>query len=275
MGTNILKALLSLRNVTDFSLSTHYGSTNRMNNMGIALEYFVKDVFCNSLDVRNISDKNRRHSNYLSYIGNANNPPDFMIREGDAVEVKKIINPRSGLALNSSYPKHKLYRDNPLITDICRQCEEWKVKDIIYAVGVVQENSVGSLWFVYGDCYAADKNIYERIRTGVVDGINSIEGVEFSITRELGRVNRVDPLGITYLRIRGMWGIENPTRVFDYLTDGWNEIPRIVSLMREEKYNSFPQDDRSALEQLNIVDDVQIRNPDNPAAFLVAKIIKF
>ena len=44
-----------------------------------------------------------------------------------------------------------------------------------------------------------------------------LQDVEFSETNELGRVNKVDPLGITYLRIRGMWGIENPIKVFNYV----------------------------------------------------------
>lgn len=270
--TNILKALANLRQVTNFSLPAHYGSANRMNSMGVALEHFIKDAFCSSLGIRNVAAKEREYSHYLSYIGNANNPPDFMIRGGDAVEVKKIGSSNSGLALNSSYPKNKLHRDNPLITDACRRCEEWEVRDIIYAVGVVGRSSIKSLWFVYGDCYAADRSVYEGTRSRIISGINSIEGIEFSQTRELGRVNRVDPLGITYLRIRGMWGIENPMKVFDYLETG-RRTPAIVALMRREKYLSFPEEDRTALERQNVVSDVRIKDPDNPAAYLDAKII--
>ena len=215
--TNILKALANLRKVNDFSLPAHYNSSNRMNSMGIALEYFVKDAFCSSIGLRDIAGKDGAYSEYLSYIGNANNPPDFMIENGDAVEVKKIQSFNSGLALNSSYPKNKLYSDSTLITDACRKCEDWSERDIIYAVGVVREKMLKLLWFVYGDCYAADRKIYETTRDKVIKGIQGIGSLEFSRTRELGRVNRVDPLGITYLRIRGMWGIENPIRVFDYL----------------------------------------------------------
>lgn len=272
-NTNVLKALANLKMVSNFSLPAHYGSANRMNSMGIALEYFIKDAFCGSLGLRSVADKEREYSRYLSYVGNANNPPDFMIRGGDAVEVKKIGSHNSGLALNSSYPKNKLHKDNPLITDACRECEEWETRDIIYAVGVVRRSRIESLWFVYGDCYAADKDVYERTRDKIISGINSIEGIEFSRTKELGRVNRVDPLGITYLRIRGMWGIENPMKVFNYLGTT-SQAPAIVALMRKGKYLSFPEADRRVLESQNLVSDIQIKNPDNPAAYLDAKIIK-
>jgi len=273
--TNILKALANLRKVDDFSLPAHYNSTNRMNSMGIALEYFVKDAFCGSIGLKDVASKDKAYSEYLSYIGNANNPPDFMIEKGDAVEVKKIQSFNSGLALNSSYPKNKLYADNPLITDACRQCEEWSERDIIYAVGVAKDKTLNLLWFVYGDCYAADKKIYEATRDKVLKGIQGINSLEFSRTRELGRVNRVDPLGITYLRIRGMWGIENPVKVFDYLKIERKNSPSILAIMREEKFNSFPRADREFLAGNGFVARaIKIKDPNNPAKLISAKIIE-
>lgn len=273
MATNLIKALVNLRKLKDFSLPAHYGGANRMNSMGIALEYFVKDAFCDSLKIKNFPDKEKEYSKHLSYIGNANNPPDFIIRSGDAVEVKKVQNANSGLALNSSYPKNKLYSNNPLIAKACRQCEDWDVKDIIYTIGVIKGKSLDSLWFVYGDCYAADKEVYEKVRNKIISGVQTIDSIEFSGTRELGRVNRVDPLGITYLRVRGMWGIENPAKVFNYLNLKTQHKPSILALMREEKFNSFPDEDKKLLKGA-IIKDVQIKNPDNPAEFIKAKIIE-
>ena len=37
----------------------------------------------------------------------------------------------------------------------------------------------------------------------IIAGVTQTTGIEFSPTKELGRVN-IDPLGITSLRIRGM-----------------------------------------------------------------------
>ena len=276
MQTNILKALANLQKVKSFSLPELYSGSNRVNNMGVALEYFVKDAFCDSYALKSLTDKDKAYSKILSYIGNANNPPDFIVRGGDAVEVKKIQSSHSGLALNSSYPKNRLYLDNPLITEACRQCEEWDEKDIIYTVGVVADGSIKLLWFVYGDCYAADRKVYEFARNKIISGIQGIGSIEFSETRELGRVNRVDPLGITYLRVRGMWGIENPTKVFNYLNFNQESAPSILALMRKQKFDSFPESDRASLEKLGNVQlsEVKIKDPDNPAKFIKAKAIK-
>jgi hypothetical protein len=38
-------------------------------------------------------------------------------------------------------------------------------------------------------------------------------------TKELGRYNKIDPLEITDLRIRGMYQVKHPTKVFDYLLE--------------------------------------------------------
>jgi len=219
MNTNLLIALKNIVDKPVTNLVSHYSSSNRMNNMGEALELYVKDIFCNSLEIETLAEKNEIFSKYFSYIGNQNNPPDLMIKGGDAIEVKKIESLNSGIALNSSYPKNKLYSDSAMITKACRECEEWTEKDLLYVVGVTKNDILKSLWFVYGDCYAASSDCYERIRTKISSGLRELADVEFSETNELGRVNRVDPLGITYLRIRGMWHIENPNKVFDYVAE--------------------------------------------------------
>lgn len=211
--TNILQAIHTIINNPIPDLVTHYKSKsqNRINSIGEALEEFIKDSFADTIYETNPITKLEKHSQLFSYIGNQNNPPDLIIKKGDAVEVKKIQSLNSAIALNSSYPKAKLYQDSPMITSACRKCESWTEKDIIYAIGVIQESNgkqvVKLLWLIQGDCYAASKEIYERISKQIASGINQIPSVEFSITKELGRVNKVDPLGITYLRIRGMWGI--------------------------------------------------------------------
>jgi len=280
--TNILKALKNLTEnpITDISARYQANGRNRANNMGEALEAYVKDLLCNTFDVQNETEKNRIYSEQFSYIGNQNNPPDLMIANGDAIEVKKIESIGSQIALNSSYPKDKLYSDSPMITQDCRECENWREKDIIYVVGAMQQDKLKALWFVYGDCYAASKDIYERIKTKISEGVNSLPGVEFSETKELGRVNKVDPLGITYLRIRGMWGIDNPLHVFDYITNIERDSAFTVNaIMLTEKYNSFPELDRQAIENMvseNFsINDVEIKSPNNPARLLNAKLIKF
>ena len=219
-------------------------------------------------------------SEVFSYLGNTNNPPDSILRDGDAIEVKKIENKSSSLALNSSYPKAKLYSNSSMITDACRNCEEWKEKDIIYAIGTCEKNKLTSLIFVYGEDYAAENKIYENVKNKIKLGIETINGLEFSETNEIGRVNRVDPLGITYFRIRGMWGIENPVKVFDYIykRDDSKQF-NFMALINEDKYLSFSNTkELEDLEKENKnleIKDVRIKNPNNPAQLKKAKLITF
>jgi len=166
-----------------------------------------------------------------------------------------------------------------MITQACRDCEDWREKDLIYTIGVAKNNKLQALWFIYGNCYAAGKEIYERIRNKISSGLGELEGVEFSETKELGRVNKVDPLGITYLRIRGMWHIDNPIKVFDYITGVDGDKFTANALILKDKYNSFPAQDRENLEKLSskglAISDVKIKSPNNPAKLLEAKLIKF
>lgn len=278
--TNLLIALKNFVENPQTELVSHYQGSNRANSMGDALETYIKDLFCNITEPVDENVRNTLYEQMFSYIGNQNNPPDIMIRGGDAVEVKKIESLNSGIALNSSYPKDKLLSNSPMITQACRDAEDWQERDIIYVVGVVRDNKLKAIWFVYGDCYAAGGEVYERIKSKISSGLRELENIECAETNELGRINRVDPLGITYLRIRGMWHIENPMRVFNYVAgvDTESELT-MNAIMLKTKYESFPEDDRNALEHLvgdNLsIENVRIKSPDNPAQFLDAKRITF
>ena len=203
---NTTNLLIALKNIVEYpvvNLTQHYNrSNNRANSAGESLENYIKDVFCGTLDTADENARNLVFSQHFSYLGNQNNPPDMMIRGGDAIEVKKMEGSGSGIALNSSYPKDKLYADSSMITDACKSAETWTEKDLLYAVGVAKKGILSSLWFVYGDCYAANKSTYEEIFNKISNGIHAIPSIEFAETNELARVNRVDPLGITYFRIR-------------------------------------------------------------------------
>ncbi|CDA08910.1 NgoPII family restriction endonuclease [Fusobacterium sp. CAG:649] len=277
---NIIDAIINIVKNPIVELKEYSISHNRANSMGEALEEYVKDIFSGTLFE---TDKNKRMeiiSEVFSYLGNTNNPPDSILRDGDAIEVKKIENKSSSLALNSSYPKAKLYSNSSMITDACRNCEEWKEKDIIYAIGTCEKNKLTSLIFVYGEDYAAENKIYENVKNKIKFGIETINGLEFSETNEIGRVNRVDPLGITYFRIRGMLGIENPIKVFDYIYERDNTKQfNFMALINDDKYNSFfNREELENLEKENKyleIRNVKIKNPNNPAQLRSAKLITF
>ena len=278
--SNLLDAIYRMATNPIIRVREYYTGKNRANSSGEALENYVQDLFADSLEIEEEAERYERFNETFSYLGNQNNPPDIMLRDGDAIETKKVESPNSQLALNSSYPKAKLLSTSPLLTMSCRICEKWKIKDIIYAVGNIPEDSLNYLWFVYGDCFCASHGVYERIREIIYDGINVIPGVEFSLTKELGKVKKVDPLGITDLRIRGLWHIMNPHKVFQYLdlTDA-NASFQLFALMRSEKFERFPEASKNsllAIENENFqMRDVRIKNPDNPADLIDAKLITF
>ena len=272
--TNILKAILNFSKNKDISIVDHYKSKNKIQATGDILEYYIKDLFCDSIHLSK-EDKDKTYTQFFSYLGNTNNPPDFILKNSDAVEVKKLESNSNSIALNSSFPKNKLYSNDPLINKACKECEDkWIEKDLIYTIGNINKtNEIQSLWFLYGDCYAADYATYQKIKDFIANGINSMQGVEFSETQELGRINKVDPLGITYFRIRGMWGIEHPNKVFSYLEGSNNNI--LNSIILENKYMSFPEKDRKEIEDSPTISikNIEIKNPNNPAQLLKAKYI--
>jgi hypothetical protein len=278
--SNIIKAFINITNSPIVELVDYYSGKNRVNNAGKALEIYIQDAFAGTINETDELKRLEKLEQIYSYQGNQNNPPDLMLKNSDAIEVKKLQSKNSAIALNSSYPKAKLYANSPMITKACRECEKWETKDIIYTIGYITDNSLKFLWMVYGDCFCADKETYERIKETISSGINSISDVEFTATKELGKVKKVDPLGITDLRIRGMWHIANPHKVFDYIYN-YDESKRfqMVCLMRKEKYEGLPLKDREVLECLGIdgveVLDVRIKSPDNPVRLVDAKLLVF
>lgn len=281
--TNVLRAVQTIIDNQIPDIVGFYRSNNRINAVGDALEAFVKDIFAGSLKENNESKKNEIYNSLFSYSGNASNPPDLIIKGGEAIEVKQVGVGTGKIALNSSYPSAKLFVDSPMITAGCRRCEdeEWTEKDVIYAIRCVRASKLKLLWLIYGDCYAASREVYERIRKKIPQGVREIREVEFSLTKELGRVNKVDHLGVTDLRIRGMWHIANPRKVYEYLDINHNldRSFQLFVLVQEEKYLSFPLEDRIKVESSSntnlVFRNVKIKLPDNPAKLMLAKFISY
>ena len=276
---NIINAIINLVSNPVTEIVSYYHGRNRANNAGDALEEYIKDLFANTFN-STAAERNEAISRIFSYIGNNSNPPDAMLRGGDAIEVKKIESDNASLALNSSYPKHTCKASNPMLSKACRDAEQWTEKDIIYTVGVVEKNHLKHLCMVYGLDYCASDECYNQLKQTVKDGIETIPGIDFEESRELGHINKVDPLGITYMRVRGMWGIENPWRVFDYVYNrDMKKRLNFMCIINNTKWATF--DNKNELNKLSeynrnlSISDVRIKNPDNPAQLVGAKLIAF
>ena len=243
MSSNVLSLILNLKNNSITNKVDTKKSNNRINDVGDGFEEYVQRIFLGNLS---FSEKNI--NKIFSYTGNKSNPPDLIIKNGDAIEIKKRQSIGGDLALNSSYPRDKLYSSDPKITDACKNCENnWKVKDIFYIVGhVPNSNRVETIFCVQGNILAAQKNYYEKYITPIK---NALKHLNPSITKELGRFNKIDPLERTNLRVRGMFSISSPFKAFDFFEPGDKKNISINILLRESKYNSLPKKDRDKIKK--------------------------
>ena len=277
--TNILEAISNILSFPETKLKTIHSGRNRANNMGEALENYIKDAFANTFQSIDEKERMKVFNQEFSWLGSQNNPPDIMIKSGDAIEVKKTQSSGSSLALNSSYPKSNIHSNSPMITSECKDCEDWTVKDLIYCVGHTTDTDLKSLWMVYGSIYTAKHETYQRITNTISAGIKTIPDVVFSVTKELGRVDKVDPLGITNLRIRGMWQIENPRKIFNYLHQTEENEFEVICIIPTKKYLSFPKESIDRIENIKTngfsIENVKVKNPNNPAKLIDCKLIKY
>lgn len=279
--SNVLEAIYNIAHRVDLSIQNITSGNNRANNVGEGLEAFVKNAFANTFTETDKAKRLATYAQIFSYQGSKRNPPDLMLRGGDAIEVKKTESLTTELQLNSSPPKAKLFANSSLITTHCRDCETWIEKDFIYIIGHVPKKSnhqLSSLWFIDGSIYAADEHVYTSLKDDITTNIEDIPDVDFSPTNEIGRVNRVDPLQITNLRIRGMWLLQAPFRVFDYV-HGYSDAYsfQCIAILPEEKYVSFPQESRTKIENSPtiVLTDIKVQNPNNPVELVSCKLIKY
>lgn len=279
--SNILNAIKAI--IEDKTLSVVGSSNSTVQNravlMGMALEDYVKNAFAECLGKEEIEIKQSRN-NVFSYLGNSNNPPDAMLKDGDAIEIKKLKTIKtSQLQLNSSYPKNKLYSNNPKISKACRECENWSEKDIIYVVGQTDNDHLHNIFFIYGDLYCDSPDIYENTENIIRKSVFEADDVNIADSQELGRVNKVDHLGISDLRIRGMWMIKSPFKLFNYLI----KVPldctfTLVSIISNEKFYGFTNVNefvKFCSDNCISVLDINIENPQNPAKSIASKLILY
>lgn len=214
-ATNILCAIKNLIDSHDVHIGERRSANNRANSMGEAFEDYIKKVFSGAKGLKG-SAAQELFSKVFSYQGSASKPPDLMIRGGDAIEIKKLESKDSQIQLNSSFPKNKLYCQDSLISKSACNAEEWDEKDILYVVGNVDKKtkSLRSMWWIYGDCFCADSDVYQSVKKRISESIEKKSGFEFSKTNELGRINGIDAQRFTDLRIRGMWLLKNPHKIF-------------------------------------------------------------
>lgn len=271
--------------------STIASSKNSAQAQGDFLEIVIKDILCG---VKPTESSNRAslYDQHLSYQGSRNNPPDAMFRGGnlgDAFEIKKKEKGNGGLALNSSYPYSHLESDLNRLLDESKKCEKWTRRDFFYAVGNASDKTPlgNSIWIVQGAVYAQDLQHYRDLENDlkpVIDDAIKGNGMKPGETKELGRINNVDLLGRTDLRIRGMWGIKGPSAVFGGLT-GVAEAPKshlvVHTVVSDTKWKDLLKDRDNTVKKFwekpvgnSFIFDVQLDDPNDTKSKIKAKLIR-
>ena len=304
-STNILKAIVHFVQVEEAAFTLDQNYQNRIQAQGEKLEAYIKRLFSLSLNDNDLDSKVfeltgritgdesdidqktlRKFHGFFSWLGSANNPPDLKLRNGDCVEIKKIGKKKSSpfvaIALNSSPPRAKMKKDDPMIQEGMRTCEEgWTASDVLYVVGVEDERKKTGLrhiWMFYGDTLFDDQ-LFKSIRASmkeIFDELGTEIGFKFSETKELGRLNDLGINDLSYLRIRGMYEM----KALNYLKKEGiiHKSKKVCAVMRDSKYLSFPDEDRANLEDcqgkglLNI-EDFQLTDPEMKDSKINIKVV--
>ena len=277
---NVLQAFINIVNNYQVNITNVTDGNNRANNMGEGLETYIKEAFSNTFLESDKKTKKQKFRDCFSYEGSKTRIPDLILKGSDAIEIKKT-EVLGDLQLNSSHPKAILY-SNQNISDECKNCETtpWTKKDILYTMGHIPKKSktLKSLWFVYGTCYAANEDVYQDVVHEIKTTLKTTNSLQIDTNcKELGKVKNIDSLKITYLRIRGMWVIKHPSKIFDDLYEQTNESFSLIAIIPLEKYNSFPKADRDKIENIKsiTITDEEISNPNNAAKVLKIKLLLF
>jgi hypothetical protein len=283
MSPNILTAI---KNISDFkknNLSEYFKdyATSQTKTVRQQIEYYVKDAISGSF--KSVKDKKPtdRYNGVFSYIGNKNKPPDMIIHGGDALVIKTIKTYKGSLTINNSPPKDRLMWNDPWIVKNCRRIDggQWNSKDLFYVVGWTEKKRIKYLFFIQGCCFIPEQNVFNEkiddLKKNIYDFLES-EGLEANRTIALGKVDNIDPLGITSLRIKGVWRIKNPLKIFsDIFSYNTKQGFTLIALMLKNKFDSFPKDDIDTIlndKQIEIK-DVKIKNPNNSQRRIEAKLI--
>jgi hypothetical protein len=87
--SNILKAFINIVNNYQVNVSNITSGNNRANNMGEGLESYVKDAFSGTFSELDKKKKKEKFRDNFSYEGSKTRIPDLILKNGDAIEIKK------------------------------------------------------------------------------------------------------------------------------------------------------------------------------------------
>ena len=222
--TNVLIALNNIFKRNSTRLTPIFRSNGTVNAAGDSLEYFVKDMFCTGASQYQYDyEKEKVYHNYLSWTGDSSHFPDFIVKGGVGVEPKKQNSATANLSLNSSYPKDYIEPNTQNVPTLKTPGfleTGWHKKPIIYVAGHLNtkkgldENKLHSIWMVYGNTMVAHNDKYLFLINEIREAIKASTNAQLVASKELARAKGIDYLKYTNLRVRGMYELEHPAKIF-------------------------------------------------------------
>ena len=247
-----------------------------VNRAGEGLELWVKHFLAGTIGHADEQIIETVWAETFSFHGSANNPPDAMIRNSIASEVKKTENAAGTLQLNSSWPIRTLRSDDAHITQECRIAESWEEKPFLFIVGRVNptSKSVSALWVIDGRCLSDNEEVYENLMTNARFAILTIGG---DSTREIGKFSSVDSLGRTSLRVRPMFALVHPAKIFETIFREQKTNQFVLNvLIPTSSYSEFSTADRKEIESETrgiSVSHLNIPDPTNASTGMLSTLI--
>jgi len=252
------------------------------NKIGAPLERFSKAMFCGFSPL----DGTDLHHNEIVHNGGTNNPPDYVLKEPlTAVEVKqsRISSKKScsfSSELNSSPPYNKMCIDKTKAKpdfDILLKEHERDCIDVIYQLGGVLDDRVVRDVCIYGDCFADDIRLFwdqyvVKLGNKLLGAGEEIKKEGYNTPKdhkdgnELYRIDNIDRLGRTWLRVRGMWMYEFKKYLVEdvginFKAENMNKYYS-YNIISKKMYNNLSNSDKEWLNESNIEKkDIQITNP--------------
>lgn len=261
---NMLQAICSFTRTQSVGSNNPSLIRNRMNSQGEKLEEYMKDLYT-GVPITDDLDTDDVRENNLAWGGNKNSTPDFIATESDAVEVKKIEK-FGDLQLNSSYPHRKLSGSDPKVSDgVPIDADE--IMDMVYAIGVVDNNKINNLCLIDGECFAAEAELYRKVEEVASESLKNNEilqklgGLVTEETNEPGRVKDVGQHILSTFRLRGMWSSGHPLDYYEELTGTELKEKSLVSILPKQKYDNYDDTQRDSMESLEEVEVDQVESP--------------
>lgn len=247
-----------------------------VNRAGEGLELWFKHFLAGTIGHADEENIREIWDQQFSFHGGTNNPPDVIIRNSIAAEVKKTESASGTLQLNSSWPIRTLLREDAHITQECREAETWTEKPFLFVVGRVNPTtkSLMALWIVDGRCLADDEEIYSSLMAEARASMLTLGG---DSTREIGKFNSVDSLQRTALRVRPMFALDHPAKIFEKIFQPQETEQFILNvLIPTSSYLEFSEIQRKKLSELDrdlLVRDFEIQDPTDITRLMNATLI--